>query len=106
MAIYKTAEGFDLSKLQIGDLVSYDLMYSIITNGGKEKPRLLIPEYALSGQHRIMHNRYTGKKRAVYHSFLLAVNGLWVYKGECGFFDWEHPECSSVHSAKEAVLCP
>lgn len=90
MAIYRNRKTFELSKLQIGDLVTYEVMLSVVTGNGTIRPRILLPNLAQGGFPVTMKNPYTRKRREIYHTFLPSENGLWVYKGQCFFFDWEH----------------
>lgn len=92
MAVYRSLSNFKLSNLHIGDLVTYEIVVSVVTGNNTIRPRILLPNLAQGGYPVIIRNTYTRKRREVYHTFLPSENGLWIYKGQCFFFDWDHAQ--------------
>ena len=92
MAIYKNPKSFELSMLEVGDYVTYPIVVAVVTGFGLIKPRILLCNLAQGGYPVTMKNPYTRKRREVYYTFLPSRDGLWEYKGQCFFFDWEHPQ--------------
>lgn len=84
--------------LNIGDLVSKEVVTAVVTNGGNTKARLFVGNYAQSGNATDKYDSVLHKYRAAYKTFVKQESGLWFYAGICFFL--ETNERNSVY--KEA----
>lgn len=85
MAIYKSLKDFSLSNLQIGDLVTHEIVTSVC----EPNSRIHLKNFAQGAELRKVYDTLLQKSRPIHKTFLLMSNGFWRYCGECFFFERE-----------------